>query len=285
MDSKPSPTLYWGPVMLMGYTRKISCEFGTNFCHTAGWFLDTFSERSWQKWQHMSTPVYTLNGFSVKRETWVDGHQIPSSILHVVQDMVCCLHPWGFHFISQKSFVLSVPVKMVFRAHQPDFCVDLWSRRNWSKRQYYSGRKPPPPMTQDSSDNHQLLREPWCETKASRQKALAIAWRSSSREPESPYPVMKVSCQIVQNYLREFLLFGLGSDFVFFVFTIEIFRSEDSSGLAWTRVDSLRYRVHTPKSLSYDKMMQNQNYLQIRVHTWVHTNSPSILSDLRTHPV
>ena len=55
-------------------------------------------------------------------------------------------------------------------------------------------------------------------------------------EPVSPYPVMKISCQIVQSYLVQFFLFGLRLDFVLFGFTIEILRYLDSVGLCWTRV-------------------------------------------------
>ena len=103
-----------------------------------------------------------------------------------------------------------------------------------------------------------------------KQKSLARAKSSYGAEPVSPYPVMKVSCQIVQSYLVQFFLFGLRLDFVFFGFTIEILRYLDSVGLVldsgptsqitilrendaikllscWTLLDRVQHR----KSLSY----------------------------------
>ena len=138
-----------------------------------------FRHLFWKKLTEVTAHRYTsiyLECF--QRQAWNMGRWPPNS--KQCSPWCCSGHgllpsPLGVDFISQNSFVLPVPIKIVFRAHQPDFCVDLCSRSRWSKRQYHSGRKPPAPMTQDSSDNHQLLCEPWCETKASRQKALAIA--------------------------------------------------------------------------------------------------------------
>ena len=96
-----------------------------------------------------------------------------------------------------------------------------------------------------------------------KQKSLARAKSSYGAEPVSPYPVMKVSCQIVQSYLVQFFLFGLRLDFVLFGFTIEILRYLDSVGLCWTRVQH-------PKSLSYVKMMQS-NFSRVGL-CWTESN-------------
>ena len=89
-----------------------------------------------------------------------------------------------------------------------------------------------PPIPQPPARKHSPSKKP----KNHKQKSLARAKSSYGAEPVSPYPVMKVSCQIVQSYLVQFFLFGLRWDFVLFVFTIEILRCMDSVGLCWTRV-------------------------------------------------
>ena len=62
-------------------------------------------------------------------------------------------------------------------------------------------------------------------------KSFRYSLKKLQQRLESPYPVMKVACQIAQSYSIEFPFFVLGSDFVLFGFTIEILRSVDSCGL------------------------------------------------------
>ena len=112
-----------------------------------------------------------------------------------------------------------------------------------------------------------------------KQKSLARAKSSYGAEPVSPYPVMKISCQIVQSYLVQFFLFGLRWDFVLFVFTIEILRCMDSVGLVLDSGPTSQIIILRPKDA---KQILSRWTLLDRVQ---HPKSLSHVCKFWTHPV
>ena len=117
MDSKPSPTLYWGPVTLMGYTPKNLLWFGTNFCHTAGWFFWTPFLKEVDRSDSTSVHQYilrTLSAWSVKHGSTATKFQAVFSMMlfrtwfavftlggfiSSVKNLLCFPYQWKWCFV------------------------------------------------------------------------------------------------------------------------------------------------------------------------------------------
>ena len=178
--------------------------------------------------------------------------------------MVCCLHPWGFHFISQNSFVLSVPVKMVFRAHQTGFLrrVALCSRRRWSKLIPLWHKTP------STHDTRQFWRLPTAVRAMMRNESIKTKSFSYSLEKLQQTTRITLPCDesFVPNRSK---LFGS----IFFVWAtlgLRLFRfyhrNSEMYGLCWTRDQH-------PKSLSYVQTMQNK-FSDVGL-CWTESNIPN----------
>ena len=283
MDSKPSPTLYWGPVILMGSTQKhLLWIWHELLSHRWVIFRHLFWKKLTEVTAHQYTSIYLE---CLQRQTWNMGRWPPNS--KRCSPWCCSGHgllpsPLGVWFHESKILRAFRTSKNGVSCTSTGFLCRPVVEKKMVKATIPLWQKTP-----STHDTTQLWQPPTAVRAMMRNESIKTKSFSYSLKKLQQRTRITLPCDesFVPNRSKLFnwisffrARFGL-RPFRFH------HRNSQICGLVWTRVDSLWARVHTPKSLSYDKMIPK--HLSCCGLGWVEStpNSPSIFSDLWTHAV